>query len=66
VWEIFLEENARGRGVGTAAMLLAEQEVRSRGATEIALNVFGPNQVARHVYEKIGYETTAIQMRKKL
>jgi ribosomal protein S18 acetylase RimI-like enzyme len=66
VWEIFLEEHHRGRGIGTLTMLLAENEVRSRGGAEMTLSVFGHNDVARHVYEKVGYETTATQMRKVL
>ena len=66
VWEIFLENEHRAHGLGTQAMLLAEDEVRSRGGTEMTLNVYAYNDVARHVYEKIGYEPTAMQMRKVL
>jgi ribosomal protein S18 acetylase RimI-like enzyme len=66
VWEIFLDEGHRGQGIGTQTMLLAEDEVRSRGGSEMTLNVFGHNDVARHVYEKVGYQTSATQMRKVL
>ena len=31
-----------------------------------ALNVFGFNTTARGLYESLGYETTAVQMRKEL
>ena len=47
-------------------MLLAEDEARGHGATELGLNVFGSNRVARHLYDSLGYETTAVQMRKPL
>jgi predicted GNAT family acetyltransferase len=30
------------------------------------LNVFGPNTVARHLYESVGYQTRAVQMFKPL
>jgi ribosomal protein S18 acetylase RimI-like enzyme len=47
-------------------MLLAEDEARKRGATELGLNVFGTNAVARHLYESLGYNPTSIRMAKKL
>jgi ribosomal protein S18 acetylase RimI-like enzyme len=66
VWNIEIAEAHRGRGLGRGAMLLAEEVARDHGATELGLNVFGPNRVARHLYESLGYETTAVQMRKPL
>jgi ribosomal protein S18 acetylase RimI-like enzyme len=47
-------------------MLLAEEQAHGAGATEIGLNVFGYNAVARGLYESLGYETTSLQMRKEL
>ena len=47
-------------------MELAESEARSRGATELGLNVFGHNQVARQLYESMDDVTTAIRMNKNL
>jgi ribosomal protein S18 acetylase RimI-like enzyme len=66
VWDITIEEPHRGRGLGKAAMLLAEREARSHGATELGLNVFGSNTVARHLYELLGYGTVAVRMSKRL
>jgi ribosomal protein S18 acetylase RimI-like enzyme len=66
VWDVAIDENQRGRGLGRAAMLLAEEAARHHGATELGLNVFGPNTVARRLYESLDYETTAINMRKAL
>ena len=66
VWDIAIDEGDRGRGLGKAAMLLAESEARSHGAIDLGLNVFGPNTVARHLYEKLGYGTVAVRMSKKL
>ncbi len=66
VWDVAVDEAFQGRGLGRQAMLLAEEQARSSGATEIGLNVFGPNVVARHLYKSLGYETTALQMRKIL
>jgi ribosomal protein S18 acetylase RimI-like enzyme len=66
VWDIAIDEGDRGRGLGKATMLLAEREARSNGATELGLNVFGRNTVARHLYETLGYNTVAVRMSKKL
>jgi len=66
VWDIVVEPEHRGRGYGRAAMLLAEDYARSRGAATLGLNVFGFNAPARGLYESLGYEATSIKMRKAL
>jgi ribosomal protein S18 acetylase RimI-like enzyme len=66
IYYIEVDEAVRGRGYGRAAMLLAEQDARQHGAVELGLNVFGPNKVARKLYESVGYEATAINMVKQL
>ena len=66
VWSIEIDEPFRGRGLGRAAMELAEQEARRGGARLLGLNVFGHNTVARSLYESLGYETTSLQMIKQL
>ena len=66
VWSIEIHEPQRGRGLGRAAMLLAEDEARSHGATQLGLNVFNHNERAVHLYETLGYEVTSQQMRKVL
>jgi RimJ/RimL family protein N-acetyltransferase len=47
-------------------MLLAEQECRQLGLRTLRLNVFGPNVVARRLYESLGYEITSQNMAKQL
>ena len=47
-------------------MALAEEAARAAGATALGLNVHGHNTVARNLYESMGYQTTALQMRKLL
>jgi ribosomal protein S18 acetylase RimI-like enzyme len=66
VFDIGVDENHRGAGYGRAAMQLAEQAAAKHGAVTIGLNVFGYNAVARALYDSLGYETTAVQMRKPL
>lgn len=66
VWNVVIDEAYRGRGFGRTAMHLAEEQAREQGAREIGLNVFGHNKIARSLYEKLGYEVSAMQMRKPL
>lgn len=64
VYDIEIEAAFRGRGLGRAAMRLAEGEARARGMTSLGLNVHGPNTVARSLYESLGYEVMSLQMKK--
>ena len=64
VFDIEIEAPFRGRGYGRAAMERAEDVVRARGMTSLGLNVHGQNVVARSLYESLGYEVTAMQMKK--
>ena len=66
IWDIEIDEQHRGRGLGRQAMDLAEEEARRRGASEIGLNVFGQNHVARGLYGSLGYIESSILMRKTL
>jgi ribosomal protein S18 acetylase RimI-like enzyme len=66
VWDIEIDADKRGHGYGRATMLLGEDYARRQGGRTLGLNVFGSNAVARGLYETLGYETTALQMRKLL
>ena len=66
VYNIEVDPAFRGRGYGRAAMILAEEEARSRGMTSLGLNVHGQNTVARSMYDSLGYGVTALQMKKPL
>ena len=66
VYNIEVDPAFRGRGYGRAAMILAEGEARSRGMTSLGLNVHGHNTVARSLYDSLGYDVTALQMKKPL
>jgi ribosomal protein S18 acetylase RimI-like enzyme len=66
VYEVFVDADARGRGLGREAMVFAEEEARRRGIDAVALNVFGGNEVARGLYRSLGYREVAVFMRKEL
>ena len=66
IYDIEIVPDQRGRGYGRDLLRAAEREVEKLGVTSIALNVFGDNRPARHLYESSGYEITSLFMRKKL
>jgi ribosomal protein S18 acetylase RimI-like enzyme len=66
VYSIEIFERFLGRGFGRQAMLLLEDEARSRGLARISLNVFGRNKVARSLYRSLGYAENAVWMGKEI
>jgi ribosomal protein S18 acetylase RimI-like enzyme len=66
VFDVEIVPQARGRGLGRATMLAAEDAARELGADVVRLNVFGQNVPAIRLYESLGFEVTAQQMAKAL
>ena len=66
VYDVVVHEAYRGKGLGRQTMLAAEEFVTAHGGTRLALNVFGPNRVARSLYESMDYQVRAIGMFKDL
>jgi len=52
--KLWVDESARGQGLGTRLMEAAEDLARSRGCTDVSLDTF--DHQARPFYEKLGYE----------
>ena len=65
-YEFTIQPAYRSRGLGRETMRAAEHYVLAHGGTSIALNVFGPNTIARALYESMGYEIQNIGMKKTL
>jgi ribosomal protein S18 acetylase RimI-like enzyme len=63
VYDIEIDEQHRRRGYARAALELGHAEAKSLGAKSIGLNVFAFNDGARALYDSLGYEPTAIQMK---
>ena len=66
LFDIWIEEEFRGKGLGRELMLLLEDEVRSLGKNRIELNVFGENERARSLYGSLGYSEMSRQLFKEL
>lgn len=52
--KLWVDERARGHGLGRRLMAAAEDLARSRGCTDVSLDTF--EYQARPFYEKLGYE----------
>ena len=66
IFEIYVDEKFRGKGYGKQAMSLIEEKARELGLTSLGLHVFAVNNVARNLYESVGYEVSSLNMTKKL
>jgi ribosomal protein S18 acetylase RimI-like enzyme len=66
LYDLWLREDARGRGLGRAAMALVEGAARGLGARDLELHVFAHNARARRLYESLGYRITSLMMRRSL
>ena len=56
--EIVVDEQHRRRGHGQAILEAMESELAGLGVSRLGLNVFGSNDVARRLYERLGFEVT--------
>ena len=66
IFELWVDERFRGKGYGKQAMLLIEEKAREMGLQSIGLHVFAYNDVARSLYEKLGYEASSLNMKKNI
>ncbi|MCM2392861.1 GNAT family N-acetyltransferase [Streptomyces albipurpureus] len=66
VYEVEVVEAHRGRGLGRALMLLAEQRALADGVQRIGLHVFAGNTPAHRLYESLGYRTDRVNSAKPL
>jgi len=66
IWDIQINAERRGQGLGRDTMALAEEAVTGFGGSSIGLNVFRYNSAAIHLYESVGYETRSQRMFKAL
>lgn len=58
LYDIEVDEQHRGKGIGSAAMHALEEEGRRLGAKQVMLAVFFKNPGAIRLYERLGFEPT--------
>lgn len=62
----YLSETARNRGLGMRAKLEALQKAKERGCVK-SVSMYAPfNEAQRHIYEKLGFEISRIEVVKRL
>lgn len=66
VYEVSVSPAHRRRGHARAAFVALERVGRELGLADIGLHVFANNPGAQALYRSLGYETTGINMRKRL
>jgi len=66
IFDIELQPEFRGQGLGRAAMELAQSDVKSKGFQRLGLHVFGHNKAAHSLYQSLGFEPTNVVMYKNL
>jgi ribosomal protein S18 acetylase RimI-like enzyme len=62
IYDIEVDEARRGEGWGRKLLALAESQTRALGVTQLRLNVFGRNQVARELYRTQGFTESRVTM----
>lgn len=62
--DIFVDEHSRGKNVGTETLKWIDDKAKELGCATVSLHVFGHNQKAFKLYEKMGFAPFSIQMRK--
>ncbi len=66
VESLVVDEQARGRGVGSDLMRRAEEIARAEGALGMRVNVLHTNTDGRRFYEQDGYRPLAVRYAKPL
>lgn len=66
IYDINIQADQQNQGFGQQTLQVLEAEARRRHIAAIDLHVFGGNLRAQHVYTKMGFITTDINMSKPL
>lgn len=64
--DVEVDPEFRSRGYAHAIITAAEAELVALGVPALGLNVFGDNDTARRLYERLGFEVTAEQRSRAL
>jgi ribosomal protein S18 acetylase RimI-like enzyme len=64
--DIYVDDAARGRGVGEALLTAAIEELRERGAPRVVLMSAVQNESAQRLFARMGFRPTMIEMTREL
>jgi ribosomal protein S18 acetylase RimI-like enzyme len=66
IYDFEIDKAFQRQGYATQALAELENVAREKGIEKIGLHVFGHNQAARALYQKVGYIETNVNMSKKI
>lgn len=66
IWDFRIDDKYRGKGYGRQTVEALDRKLREMGIGNVALHVFGHNEVAISLYKKMGFVVTDLMMAKKL
>lgn len=66
IYDVEIHDRSRRRGYGRRTLEAVEEKARELGANRVELHVFGHNESARDLYEKLGYETQSVVMSRRV
>ncbi len=66
VSDLVVAPGSEGRGVGALLMAAAEAWAQEQGFRLLTLNVFGGNERALHLYQRLGFQADVTKMVKEL
>ncbi len=60
--DIYVDENARVKGVGEALVDAVKERMRAKGAPRLVLHTAIQNEKAQRLFERTGFRTTMLEM----
>jgi len=66
IYDFEIDQKYRGQGYGKKTLLLLEEHARSLGIKKLSLHVFGHNENAYVLYQKMGDHAYSIHMSKEI
>ncbi len=66
IYDVWIDEEHRGRGLGRALMAAIEVQARSEGLGRLELHVWAANERARSLYRSLGFREMGLEMFKPL
>jgi ribosomal protein S18 acetylase RimI-like enzyme len=66
IYDVFVEEQFRGKGYGKATLRAVEAFSKAKGARSIFLHVFAHNPLAMRLYDEAGFKVRSMNMEKRL
>jgi ribosomal protein S18 acetylase RimI-like enzyme len=60
--DVYVDESARGRKLGEALVVEVVRRLTEKGAPRVLLLTAVQNEAAQHLFEKLGFRTTMLEM----